>query len=275
MSTRHLPVRPDLAQLKHQAKDLLRAIRKGDADAVADLRAHVPGTSDPSTVRLAEGPLALARSYGVASWPRLVAACHVIDAIWSDDLERLRALVTTRPSLIHEMARGISTCSWGPPMSYAANLGRDNIIRMLLELGATDIRHAAARAALQGKVGTARMLLALPGAPPIPKDAVMGPCEALNADGLAMVLELGAEICDRTGDWRPPIALILETYSRNPKGKHRCLQIMADHGIELPDTPAMAVHRGRLDLLERHLRADPQLLRRTFSLVEIYPPELG
>jgi hypothetical protein len=275
VSTRHLPVRPNLTQLKNQAKDLLRAIKKGDADALADLRAHVPGNSDPPAATLADAQLALARSYGVVSWPRLVTACHVIDAIWSDDLERLRALVLKRPALIREMARGIDTCSWGPPMSYAANLGRDNIIRMLLELGATDVKHAAGRAALQGHVATARMLLARPGGPPIPKDAVMGPCEALNADGLALVLELGADICDRTGDWRAPIALLLETYSRNPKGKHRCLEIMAEHGIELPDTPTMAVHRGRLDLLERHLRADAQLLRRTCLLAEIYPPELG
>ena len=103
----------------------------------------------------------------------------------------------------------------------------------------------------------------------------MGPCEALNPDRLAMVLELGAEICDRTGDWRPPVAMLLETYSRNAKRKHRCLEIMVEHGIELPDTPPMALHRGRLDLLERHLRADARLLRRTFSLAEVYPPDLG
>ena len=275
MSARHLPIRPDLTQLKHQAKDLLRAIKKGDADAVADLRAHVPGNEDPARTTLADAQLALARSYGVASWPRLVAACYVIDAIWSDDVERLRALVVKRPALIREMARGTERCNWGPPMSYAANLGRDKIIRMLLELGATDLKHAAARAALQGHVATARMLIALPGAPPIPTDAVMGPCEALNPDGLAMVLELGSQICDRTSDWRPPVAMLLETYSRSPKRKHRCLEIMVEHGIELSDTPTMALHRGRLDLLERHLGADPQLLRRTFSLAEIYPAELG
>ena len=37
----------------------------------------------------------------------------------------------------------------------------------------------------------------------------------------------------------------------------------------------MALHRGRLDLLEAHLRRDPALLRRSFSLAEIFPPELG
>jgi ankyrin repeat protein len=37
----------------------------------------------------------------------------------------------------------------------------------------------------------------------------------------------------------------------------------------------MAVHRGRIDLLEAHLAQDPHLLTRTFSHEEIYPPELG
>ena len=34
---RHRPVRPDLDQLKHQAKNLLRAIGRGDAEALTAL----------------------------------------------------------------------------------------------------------------------------------------------------------------------------------------------------------------------------------------------
>jgi hypothetical protein len=37
----------------------------------------------------------------------------------------------------------------------------------------------------------------------------------------------------------------------------------------------MALHCGRIDLLEEHLRRDPGLLTRTFSHREIYPLELG
>jgi hypothetical protein len=37
----------------------------------------------------------------------------------------------------------------------------------------------------------------------------------------------------------------------------------------------MAVLRGRIDLLEEHLRRDPRLPKRTFTFEEIYPPELG
>jgi hypothetical protein len=71
------------------------------------------------------------------------------------------------------------------------------------------------------------------------------------------------------------VALILETYCRSPKGKHRCLELAAEQGIELPDTPPMALHRGRLDLLEDHVRRDPRMLSRRFTHEEIYPPSLG
>jgi hypothetical protein len=39
MSGRRLPLRPHLDQLKRQAKDLLQAIRRSDAAAVAELLA--------------------------------------------------------------------------------------------------------------------------------------------------------------------------------------------------------------------------------------------
>jgi hypothetical protein len=158
-------------------------------------------------------------------------------------------------------------------MSYAANLGRDRILAMLHDLGAADLQHAFERACLQGRLETARQLYAM-GARPLP-GCVMGPAETQSGPGLALLLELGAEITDEQGDRLAPVAMVLQTYSRNPPGKHQCLEIFAAHGIDLPDTPPLAVHRGRIDLLEDLLRRDPGLLVRTFSHEEIYPPELG
>jgi len=275
MAERHFPVRPDLEQLRHQAKDLLRAVRRGDASALGELARHHPAPVEPGRAKLADAQLALARSYGIPSWPRLVLACRMTDAIWRDDVDAVRALVARDPRLLHEMARGTERCNWGPPMTYAANLGRDRIIAALRELGARDLESALGRAILQSRIGTARTLHALAGRPRPSWGAVMGPAESLGGEGLAFLLELGAEIRDESGDWRAPVALVLETYSRDPAGKHRCLELMAGHGIELPDTPAMAVHRGRIDLLERHLLRDAGLLARTFSHGEIFPRELG
>ncbi|MFN8581657.1 MAG: ankyrin repeat domain-containing protein [Gemmatimonadaceae bacterium] len=272
MPDRHLPVRPDLEQLRHQAKDFLRDIRAGRADAVAEFSRHHPRGIPPASAKLADAQLALARSYGVASWPRLVQACELTDAIWRDDADAVRQLVTAHPKLLVEDARGVPG-NWGPPMSYAANLGRDQIIELLRSLGATDVQFAFDRAVLQGQIPTARRLYAA-GARAA-ASALMGAAETQNGEGMALALELGAPIADADGDTMAPVAMILETYCRNPSGKHRCLELLSTHGVALPDTAPMAVHRGRIDLLARHVANDPTVLSRAWSHVEIYPPSLG
>lgn len=269
----HFPVRPNLDQLKHQAKDLLRSIRRNDPAALQELRKYHPHPPAPEAAKLAHVQLALARGYGLASWPRLVTACRMTDAIWRGDVDAVRELVVKDPRLLKESASGIPGSNWGPPMTYAANVGQTAIIQMLRDLGATDVQHAFSRAVLQGKLETARHLYSM-GARPQP-GCFMGPCETLNPAGLSLLFELGAQFADEHGDRLAPIALLLETYSRWPQGKHECFEILAARGISLPATPPMAVHRGRIDLLEAYLRRDPQLLTRTFSHEEIYPPELG
>jgi hypothetical protein len=126
---------------------------------------------------------------------------------------------------------------------------------------------------LQGRIECARWLH-VHGATLAP-GIIMGSCETLNADGFDFLAELGAPLTDQQGDRAAPLALVLGTYSRNPAGKHAILDSMARHGYDLPDTPMMALHRGSIADLEAHLRRDPSLLARRFSLREIYPPELG
>src|SRR5688572_29112380 len=270
---RLLPVRPDLDQLKHQAKDLLRNIRKGDKQALAEFNQFHPEETR-GEIKLADVQFALARSYGASSWPRLVQSCKLIDAIWRDDLEAVRELVVKHPNLLHENA-GIRNNNWGPPLTYAANLGRDRIIRMLYDLGARDLATAIDRAALQSKIGTARMLHELMGSPPPPDDALGGPAYTLSASGTSLILELGGRVRDEHGTRIAPVDVVLETDSRKPSEKHQILELYVQHGLELPDTPVMALHRGRIDLLEAHLRRDPKLLQRTFTHEEIFPPDLG
>lgn len=260
--TRLLPVRPNLDQLRQEAKDLLNSVRTGDAEALAEVSS------------LADAQLALARSYGAPSWPRLVQSCKLIDAIWRDDLEAVRDLVTKHPNLIHEHAR-IQKDNWGPPLSYAANLGRNEIIKMLYDLGARDLRHAVDRALLQSKIDTARLLHELMGSPPLPDGVLGGTAYTLSPTGTQLALELGAKLFDADGKSLAAVDVVLETDSRKPSAKHRILELYVQHGLPLPDTPVMALHRGRIDLLEQHLLKDPQLLTRTFTHEEIYPPDLG
>lgn len=275
MSDRRLPVRPNLEQLKHQAKDLLRRIRNGDPEAIAEFKKHHPEQIAASDAKLADAQVVLARSYSAPSWPRLVQACKLIDAIWRDDVEAVRALILKHPQLLHEEALVRENSNWGPPMSYAANLGRDRIISLLHALGATDHHHALGRATLQGKIGTARILHAMMGRLQPPADSLGGPAYTLSVSGTELLFELGARVRDHKGRGLAPVDVVLETDSRNPLAKHTILELYVKHGFELPDTPVMALHRGRIDLLEKHLRCDPGLLRRTFAHQEIYPPELG
>jgi hypothetical protein len=275
MSDRHLPVRPNLDQLKHQAKELLRAIRRGNPSAIEEFSKYHPDPVAPYKAKLADAQLALARSYQVASWPRLVQSCNLIDAIWRDDPHAVRELIVKNPHLLHEMARATKKCNWGPPMSYAANLGRNEIIKMLHELGARDHLSAIDRATLQSKIPTARMLHEMMGSPFPPEGALGGPAYTLSASGTALMLEFGARVFDENAKRVAPVDVVLETDSRKPAAKHQILEMYVQHGLELPDTPTMALHRGRIDLLAEHLRRDPGLLQRTFTHEEIYPPEFG
>ena len=60
-----LPDRPDLDQLRRQARELLRAATNGEPHAVARIRAV------SERVTLSAAQLAVAREYGFASWPAL------------------------------------------------------------------------------------------------------------------------------------------------------------------------------------------------------------
>jgi hypothetical protein len=270
---RRLPVRPDLTQLKHQAKDLLRDFQRGEHEAIqlfADW--HPAVTAD--NAKLADAQLALARSYGAPSWTRVVQCCELIDAIWNDDPETVKRLVTANRNLLIEHA-GIGNRNWGPPMSYAANLGRDGIIRLLYDLGARDLETAMDRAVLQSRVTTAAMLHEMLGRSQPPDDAFGGPAYTLSVPGTEFLFRVGARVKFADGSQRAPIEAAIGSDSRNPTAKRRILELYAEHGYEYRDTAIMAFHRGRFDLLEKHLVLDPGLLERRFPIQEIFPPEVG
>jgi hypothetical protein len=77
-----LPGRPDLDQLRRQARELLRAAAGGEPDALARLRAV------SERVTLSAAQLAVAREYGFPSWPALRA-----------EAERRRRLSESRASV--------------------------------------------------------------------------------------------------------------------------------------------------------------------------------
>ena len=286
MSTvsRDLPDRPHLDVPRREARELLAEWRNGDRAALERIRSRHPRFSDSDDAviaagvfRLADAQLVVAREYGFAHWAELKQriesndlARELLVAIRNDDREAAVRIVETEPALLHVP---LWSGNWGPPMSHAANLGRLRIIEAMAALGARDFQHAFDRALLQGQLECASWLHAH-GATLAP-GIVMGSCETLESDGFDFLVELGAPITNERGDRLAPLALVIGTYARNPAGKHAILDSFARLGYELPDTPIVAFHRGRVADLERHLRRDPSLLGRRFTFGEIYPRGLG
>jgi hypothetical protein len=83
------PFRLNLEQQSKRAKELLKGMRAGDAEAVARFRLHHPRASGlretvpPETLaRLSEAQLVVARELGLPSWPKLKAHIEAMDRSW-------------------------------------------------------------------------------------------------------------------------------------------------------------------------------------------------
>lgn len=135
MSTRSLPARPHLDQLKLQAAELHRAHRDGHPSAAARIAARHPRMKRlaPDAIldaefALADAQLVVAREYGFDNWAQLkrrVEVSRSIDrvvahpgfgaalaALDAGDLDGLRALLAADPSLAHARA------NLDPPYGY-------------------------------------------------------------------------------------------------------------------------------------------------------------
>jgi ankyrin repeat protein len=104
LPTRTLPGRPDLDQLKRQAKELLDGFRAGARDVVAEVTG-LYHDADQATFALHDAQLVIARAYGFKSWPRLKAYVEgatdqrLVAAVRARDLQQVRAMLEARPEL--------------------------------------------------------------------------------------------------------------------------------------------------------------------------------
>jgi uncharacterized protein len=115
-----LPVRPDLDQLRHQAKDLLHAAQRGEPDAAARIRAVA------DQIMLSAAQLAVAREYGFASWARLKLEVERRDILNSRDLSRLARLLAEHPWLATAKMEHWCDHKCADPVGYLAMLRFDH-----------------------------------------------------------------------------------------------------------------------------------------------------
>lgn len=141
-----LPERPDLAQLRRQAKELRKAYVAGDAEAAALVAAHYRDP-DPDDLPLHRAQLVVARSYGFDSWPKLKAfvdginIARLIEEVRAGDVDAVRSMLDKRPELADT---DLAENDQHRPIHYAV-LGRmPEMVRLLMSYGA-DARQGTAR----------------------------------------------------------------------------------------------------------------------------------
>src|SRR3954468_18625392 len=131
MPTRRLPSRPELDQLKRQAKELVTEQRSGTLQACQRIREfhpkHAGALNDSikaAPFTLSDAQLAIAREYGFPSWARLRTYVHrtdrpdlarpkheqienpafrtAVDLLDGGDTDGLRAHLMNHPGLVHQ-----------------------------------------------------------------------------------------------------------------------------------------------------------------------------
>lgn len=246
----------NVEQLRKQAKELVRAARGGDGDAVARL-GDLP-------VRLSSAQLVLAREQGFSSWSALVHSVEATvesfaRAATEGRCERARRLLDARPEIASDpWARLVLGRGWdgdpttpGGPLGWAPLLyvthscfASVDLARSLLERGAdpnvTFRNEFGDMSAVYGAAGVVHnpeltLLLLEAGADPNDGESVYHSCEADDPACLRLLLEHGA---DPNGTYGLAHAL--------DDGKLEHVRLLLDAGEDVSDSSLLvhAVRRG-------------------------------
>jgi ankyrin repeat protein len=138
LPARQLPDRPDLDQLKRQAKELLAGFAARESSAVAEVHQYYPGTL-LDTFALHDAQLVLASAYGFDSWPKLKARVDGVtigrlhDAVEHGDADAVRNLLQRRPELVNRDRAGYPERL---PLHIAVQRRDAAMVRLLMERGA-------------------------------------------------------------------------------------------------------------------------------------------
>jgi len=149
MDSKPLPARPSLEQYEKQAKELSKAYRSADVEAIrrvkrnhphfeklAELSHVLPLGFEISKFALADAQLVIAREHGFESWPKFAERIEVLNieaaavanpvavfieaAIWHGTLDAAEAILTAHPEITRNS------------IHVAAILGDDEAVRRLI-----------------------------------------------------------------------------------------------------------------------------------------------
>src|ERR1700756_5354536 len=132
--SRQLPPDANLRQLRNQAKDLCRACREGDANAIGRIGQTHPRFSGltqaeiaTAGIVLADAQLVIARELGFDSWPKLKKhfqalsqpATSMHELVTKDNVQALQEAVAQAPESVNQLNES------GLPPLYTAALYRN------------------------------------------------------------------------------------------------------------------------------------------------------
>jgi hypothetical protein len=259
-----LPPRPDLAQLRRQAKELKAAAQAGDPAALDRIRVHHLPATAPMTLSVAQ--LVIAREYGFTSWPKLRAE---VENLSMDRAQRARALLeaSLRGPMQHDVgarnARAARLLADDPGIAgwdirTAVALGETTRVRQLLagdpelavrvdpESGLPPLLfvclsrwHRIDPDRAGGMLAVARLLLDAGASPNTAVGTVPHPghCSALYAAaGLANHPALARLLLAAGADPDTPAALYHTVFHDD----HVCLRLLLEHGARAEGGAALA-----------------------------------
>jgi ankyrin repeat protein len=255
-----LPERPDLGQLRRQAKELRDAARRGDAAALERF-ARQNLTVSPAAANLAAAQLVVARELGFSSWPRLRAAVNAAASSRRGVPALLAAVIDGRHRQASEILAGDPGIC-GRDLRAAAVLGDAAAAADLVaaEPGAAvavdeergwppllyacySTWHHFDPARAEGLARVARLLVEAGASPdtndggrPRYRSALKGSVEVNNPAVAEVLLEAGAH--------PDPGQPIVEAIGR---GDHRCLRLLLAHGARVERTWAVSAAVDRND----------------------------
>jgi ankyrin repeat protein len=271
MSDSHpLPPDANLRQLRNQAKDLCRACRKGDPDAIRRIGQTHPRFSGltqaeiaAAGIVLADAQLVIARESGFDSWPKLKKHFEALsqparsmhELVTADNVQAMQELVARDPQSVNQLNE-----SGLPPLYTAALYRNRQAIDFLLEHGAVVDIFACA---YLGKATDADMLLK--GNPELSRATTRNGMTALHyaaqaghLDVVAILLRYHADVNALDNGGR---TALLEACHGGPwksEPAEEIIQLLLDHNAQIDLFQAAAM--GRTGLIESILDRDPGLI---------------
>jgi len=296
--SRLLPEQPNLEHLKNQAKDLLRAVERGEPRETELFRSLLTPPV-PAKPQLADAQHAIARDYGFSTWAELKhyverrtddsgGVAELVTAIKTDDVERAARALAEHPGLKRRLDDPVPGFSFGAtPLIAALPSANQRMIDLLLDSGANINQRshwwAGSFGVLDHDNPLTDHLIARGARIDVHAAARLGKLDVLER----LVREQPDRVHARGGDGQTPLHFA---------GSVEIARWLLDHGADLDaldvdheSTPAqylvrdhqdvarllvsrgcrtdllMAAALGDLELARRHLDANPECIRMTVS----------